>query len=394
MRASQQFNIPEPGFGIYFHWPFCRKKCPYCDFNSHVREAVDQTRWSRALLTELEYFARTQPKIPVTSIFFGGGTPSLMSPDTVAQLIDGVRSHFSFSNDIEITLEANPTSVEATSFDGYRQAGVTRLSMGIQSLRDDALRFLGREHSVSEALAAIETARNIFDNISFDLIYALPDQSTSEWQQDLTRALNLAGDHLSLYQLTIEPNTGFAGAVRRGEFMIPGDAKSEALFEITQSMCEDAGRPAYEISNHARPGFECRHNLTYWRYGDYLGIGPGAHGRFSLTGVRTASRQLKRPENWLKEVEEKGHGSDALEALPDPRDRAEELMLMGLRLTEGVWFKNFVRSVGSPLMDFIDQGQLKILIENGLIETDEKRIRATKNGRLVLNSLLPELLAD
>lgn len=354
---------------------------------------MDQARWSKALLAELDYFARSHPKIPVTSIFFGGGTPSLMSPDTVARLIEGVRSHFPLSKDIEITLEANPTSVEATSFEGYRQAGVTRLSMGIQSLRDEALRFLGREHSVSEALAAIETARTIFENISFDLIYALPEQTVSEWQQDLTKALNLAGDHLSLYQLTIEPNTGFAGAVRRGEFLIPGDEKSEALFEITQTICEAAGRPAYEVSNHARPGFESRHNLTYWRYGEYLGVGPGAHGRFDLAGVRTASQQLKRPETWLKNVEEKGHGTEAQEALPDPRDRAEELLLMGLRLTEGVWFKNFEHSVGSPVRAFLDHDRLQMLTENGMIEIDEEHIRATKRGRLVLNSLLPEILA-
>ncbi|MEH6525719.1 MAG: radical SAM family heme chaperone HemW [Sneathiella sp.] len=394
MRVSQKYNIPEPGFGVYFHWPFCRKKCPYCDFNSHVRDSVDQARWSKALLAELDYFARSHPNVPVTSIFFGGGTPSLMSPDTVAQLIEGVRSHFPFSKDIEITLEANPTSVEAVSFEGYRQAGVTRLSMGIQSLRDEALRFLGREHSVSEAIATIETARAIFDNISFDLIYALPDQTASEWQEELTKALSLAGDHLSLYQLTIEPNTGFAGAVRRGEFRIPGDEKSEALFEITQAMCEDVGRPAYEISNHARPGFECRHNLTYWRYGEYLGIGPGAHGRFDNAGLRTASQQFKRPETWLKNVEEKGHGTEVKEALPDPWDRAEEIMLMGLRLTEGVWFKNFERSTGRPIGAFLNHDRLQMLTENGLISIDDEHIWATKKGRLVLNSLLPEILAS
>jgi putative oxygen-independent coproporphyrinogen III oxidase len=394
MRVSPKNSAPDPGFGVYFHWPFCRKKCPYCDFNSHVRETVDQARWTKALLAELEFFASNCSHKPVTSIFFGGGTPSLMTPETVACLINGVREHFPFSENIEISLEANPTSAEASSFDGYHQAGVTRLSMGIQSLRDEALKFLGREHSVSEALVAIETARTIFDNISFDLIYALPDQAASEWQLDLATALTLAGDHLSLYQLTIEPNTGFAGAVRRGEFRIPGDEKSETLFEITQTMCEEAGRPAYEISNHARPGYECRHNLTYWRYGEYLGIGPGAHGRFDLAGTRMASQQIKRPENWLKKVENTGQGTEATQALSEAGDRAEELLLMGLRLTEGVWYENFERSVGSPLTCYLNIERLALLIEKGLINKDENHIWATKSGRLVLNSLLPELLRD
>lgn len=394
MRVFPQNSAPDPGFGVYFHWPFCRKKCPYCDFNSHVREAVDQERWTKALLAELAFFASNCSQKPVTSIFFGGGTPSLMTPETVAGLINGVRAYFPFSDNIEISLEANPTSVEAASFEGYRQAGVTRLSMGIQSLRDEALKFLGREHSVSEALAAIEVARQTFDNISFDLIYALPDQTASEWQQDLATALTLAGDHLSLYQLTIEPNTGFAGAIRRGEFRIPNEEKSEALFEITQSMCEDAGRPAYEISNHARPGYECRHNLTYWRYGEYLGIGPGAHGRYDLAGTRMASQQLKRPESWLKNVEEAGQGTEAKQALSDAGDRAEELLLMGLRLTEGVWYENFEKSVGHSLTRYLNNDRLALLIENGLIDRDDNHIWATKSGRLVLNSLLPELLAD
>ena len=391
MPALHKNKTPDPGFGLYFHWPFCRKKCPYCDFNSHVREAVDQARWTRALLAELSWFAgRVSPKT-VTSLFFGGGTPSLMAPETVAALIEGARRHFDFADDIEITLEANPTSVEAASFAGYRQAGVTRLSLGVQSLHDEALKFLGREHSVIEALKAVELARSVFDNISFDLIYALPDQSEREWRTDLEQALSLAGDHLSLYQLTIEPNTGFAGAVRRGDFRIPGEEKAEALFDLTQSICSAAGWPAYEISNHARAGFECRHNLTYWRYGEYLGIGPGAHGRAVTENVRTAFQQIKRPENWLQAVEEAGHGTEKREPLDNPLERAEELLLMGLRLKEGVWFENFNCAVGAPFSSFVREDRLQRLINAGLMAQDAQHIWATASGRLVLNSLLPEL---
>lgn len=394
MLASQPGKAPHPGFGLYFHWPFCRKKCPYCDFNSHVREQVDQKRWTQALLAELAYFAALVPQQAVTSIFFGGGTPSLMSPETVAALIEGAGRHFPIAENIEITLEANPTSVESASFAGYRQAGVTRLSLGVQSLQEDALRFLGREHSVTEALKAVELARSVFANISFDLIYALPNQSAKAWQADLQQALRLAGDHLSLYQLTIEPNTGFAGAVRRGEFQVPPEEKAEALFELTQSICADAGWPAYEISNHARPGYECRHNLTYWRYGDYLGIGPGAHGRVTVAGKRTAFQQIKRPESWLKAVEENAHGTEVKEILDSPVERAEELLLMGLRLTEGVWFENFTRATGLSLFDVVQPDRLTMLMAANLIARDDWHIWATDRGHLVLNSLLPELLRD
>ncbi len=392
MPASTKNRAPDPGFGLYFHWPFCRKKCPYCDFNSHVRETVDQRRWTAALLRELEHFARQSSQKTLTSIFFGGGTPSLMAPETVGALIDGARSHFAFASDIEITLEANPTSVEAASFKGYAGAGVTRLSLGVQSMRDEALRFLGREHSVGEALQAIELARETFANISFDLIYALPGQIIEDWRTDLERALSLAGDHLSLYQLTIEPNTGFAGAVRRGDFALPPEENAEALFEMTQAVCAAAGLPAYEISNHARPGFECRHNLTYWRYGEYIGVGPGAHGRIIRGGVRTASQQRKRPESWLSAVESAGHGTEAETPLDRPLEGAEELLLMGLRLAEGVWFENFSAAIGAPITDFLDQPRLGRLIDAGLMEMDERRLRATDRGRLVLNSLLPEIL--
>ncbi|MBL4741184.1 MAG: coproporphyrinogen III oxidase [Sneathiella sp.] len=386
-------NAPDQGFGIYFHWPFCRKKCPYCDFNSHVRETVDQKRWTTALLKELAWFAAQVPRREVGSIFFGGGTPSLMLPETVAALIDGVSAHFPLLKDIEISLEANPTSAEAKSFKGYRAAGVNRLSMGVQSLHDEALRFLGREHSVAEALKTITLARDVFSNISFDLIYALPNQSLSDWQQDLKQALTLAGDHLSLYQLTIEPNTGFAGAYKRGEFDLPRDSLADELFSETQRICSEAGLPAYEISNHARVGFECRHNLTYWRYGHYIGIGPGAHGRPEVDGVRRAYRQLKRPEKWLALTEEQGHGTEAFDILDTPVDLAEEQLLMGLRLREGVWLENFEMTVGKPLSDFISNRQTERLVDAGFIHLDERRLVATDKGRFVLNSLLAELLS-
>lgn len=393
MPVSLKNKAPEPGFGVYFHWPFCRKKCPYCDFNSHVRDAVDQKTWTQSLLTELSWFATQTPKRPVTSIFFGGGTPSLMEPETVAALIDGVAEHFSLSDDIEISLEANPTSAEAQSFAGYRDAGVNRLSMGVQSLRDEALRFLGREHSVSEALKTIELARGIFPNISFDLIYALPDQSLEAWHKDLTEALNLAGDHLSLYQLTIEPNTGFAGALKRREFELPKDELAEEMFELTQDLCTKAGLPAYEISNHARPGFECRHNLTYWRYGHYLGIGPGAHGRVEIGENRQAFEQTKRPEKWLDSVQNSNQGVETTSALNDQTERAEELLLMGLRLTEGVWFRNFEAAVGSPIFENISRDKAQMLVKAGFLEVTDYRIRATDKGRFVLNSLLAELVS-
>ncbi|WP_334130437.1 radical SAM family heme chaperone HemW [Sneathiella sp.] len=392
MPASATSSAPDPGFGLYIHWPFCRRKCPYCDFNSHVRESVDQARWAAALLRELDWYAARTDERRLSSIFFGGGTPSLMKAQTVGRLIEGARARFDFAEDIEITLEANPTSVEAASFAGYAAAGVTRLSLGVQSLRDEALKFLGREHSAAEAIKAIELARATFTNISFDLIYALPGQEVSDWQQDLERALALAGDHLSLYQLTIEPNTGFAGAVKRGEFALPREEKAEEMFALTNSLCAAAGLPAYEISNHARPGFECRHNLTYWRYGAYVGVGPGAHGRLVQNGLRTAYQQVRRPESWLKAVEKSGHGTESATPLSDTVERAEEMLLMGLRLDEGVWFKNFEAATGAPIGAFLDAGRLRRVVEAGLMEMDERRLRATSEGRFVLNSLLAEIL--
>ena len=379
--------------GFTFTGHFAGRNVPYCDFNSHVRKTVDQKRWTAALLKELAWFAAQTPKREVGSIFFGGGTPSLMSAETVAALIDGVGAHFPLAKDIEISLEANPTSAEAQSFKGYRTAGVNRLSMGVQSLHDDALRFLGREHSVAEALKTITLARDVFSNISFDLIYALPGQTVRDWTQDLKQALTLAGDHLSLYQLTIEPNTGFAGAYKRGEFDLPRDSLADELFSETQRICSEAGLPAYEISNHARKGFECRHNLTYWRYGHYVGIGPGAHGRPEIDGQRRAYQQVKKPEKWLELTEAQGHGTEAFDVLDAPLDLAEEQLLMGLRLREGVWLENFKNTVGKPLSEFISSPQVERLVKAGFIQLDDRRLVATDKGRFVLNSVLAELLS-
>ncbi|WP_169566978.1 radical SAM family heme chaperone HemW [Sneathiella limimaris] len=390
---SPKNSTPDPGFGIYFHWPFCRKKCPYCDFNSHVRESLDEQRWVTALISELDYYSALSDKTEVTSIFFGGGTPSLMSDGAVAELISAVGDRFDLSPNVEISLEANPTSAEASSFAGYRLAGVNRLSMGVQSLQDKFLKFLGREHSVAEAMETIEIARANFENISFDLIYALPDQSLQDWEQDLKQALTLAGDHISLYQLTIEPNTGFAGSYRRGEFALPVDELAEDMFALTQDICQQQGLEGYEISNHARPGYECRHNLTYWRYGGYLGIGPGAHGRLIAGGKRYATSQLRKPETWLQQVEAHGHATESSEEVVEALDKAEELLLMGLRLKEGVWFENVERLTSSPFSELVDASRLQKLLGADYLGADEQRIWATDQGRFVLNSVLAELLS-
>ncbi|WP_051548008.1 radical SAM family heme chaperone HemW [Sneathiella glossodoripedis] len=392
MPASSLTNKPDPGFGVYFHWPFCRKKCPYCDFNSHVRATLDEDLWIKGLTSELRYYAERSDSRRVTSIFFGGGTPSLMSPKAVGTLLDAVDDLFEMSDDVEISLEANPTSSEAESFSGYRLAGVNRLSMGVQSLQDKYLKFLGREHSASEALETIELAKRHYDNISFDLIYALPDQTLLEWESDLLTAMDLAGDHLSLYQLTIEPNTGFAGAYKRGEFQLPRDELAEDMYLLTQTLCGQRGLSAYEISNHARAGYECRHNLTYWRYGSYLGVGPGAHGRLLEDGVRYATAQLKRPESWLRAVTEEGHGTESMEPVGNAQECAEEALLMGMRLSEGVWFENLKQVAGIDFEAVVSKEGLERLLKAGFVEMDAHKIVASNNGRFVLNSVLAELL--
>ncbi len=384
-------TAPDAGFGLYVHWPFCLSKCPYCDFNSHVRESTDQARWQAALLRELDHYAEATPGRRLTSIFFGGGTPSLMAPGTVAARIERARARWSFAADIEITLEANPTSVEAARFAALGDAGVNRVSLGVQALDDAALRFLGRGHSAAEATAAIALARWHFGRFSFDLIYARPGQSIAAWRAELAAALDLAGGHLSLYQLTIEPETAFAGAVRRGEFIMPDDDAAAALYETTQAAMLARGLPAYEISNHAQPGEECRHNLTYWRYGDYVGVGPGAHGRLTLAGDKLATRQHRAPEAWLAAVEAQGHATRQCDRVA-PRDRLAEMTMMGLRLSEGIARSRFIAETGQPPELVFAPARLRRLVDGGFLELDRAALRATPAGRQRLNAVLGELL--
>lgn len=385
-----------PLFGIYVHWPFCKSKCPYCDFNSHVRDAVDQRRWREALLAELRHYAARTPDRVVTSIFFGGGTPSLMPPETAAAAIDAIRSLWPMADDAEITLEANPTSVEAANFRALRAAGVGRVSLGVQAFDADALRFLGRGHDVGEAVAAVALARETFPRHSFDLIYARPGQTVAAWCRELDHALRLAGDHLSVYQLTIERGTHFWQAHARGAFVLPDEDTQAALFEATQTWLVAAGLPAYEISNHAAPGCECRHNLTYWRYEDYVGVGPGAHGRLSVRddgAVRKrATRQASGPEAWLEQVEARGHAT-VEDTVVAGEDLVSEALMMGLRLTEGIDRAHFRRMTGIDPVDACDAGACRRLIDGGFLAVDDRTLRATDAGRQRLNAVLASLLA-
>lgn len=388
---GQERGVEAAPFGIYVHWPFCKSKCPYCDFNSHVRSALDEARWRKALLAELDYYAGETAGRLVSSVFFGGGTPSLMAPDTVASLLERVASRWSLAEDLEITLEANPTSVEAEKFRDLRAAGVNRVSLGVQSLDPQALAFLGRGHSVGEAVAAVELARRHFPRFSFDLIYARPGQDEAAWRAELGQALRLAGDHLSLYQLTIEPGTAFATAHDRGDFALPEDDAAGALYELTQEHLAAAGLPAYEISNHARPGSESRHNLVYWRYGDYLGIGPGAHGRLTRAGTKLATRQFRAPETWLAAVEARGEGTQERVAI-GPAERCEEMLMMGLRLAEGVPRSRFRRECGGEPESVLDADRLSRLVDAGFLVLDEAGLRGTPAGRQRLNAVLGALV--
>ena len=382
-------SAAEP-LAVYIHWPFCRSKCPYCDFNSHVRDRVDAARWKQALLADLDHHAELVPGREVGSVFFGGGTPSLMSPETVATLLERVRACWTVTPDIEVTLEANPNSAEAARFRAFAAAGVNRLSLGVQALDPAALRMLGRAHDRSEAIAAIEHARASFARFSFDLIYARPGQSLAAWRRELDEALMLAGDHLSVYQLTIEPGTAFATMQRRGELVVPAEEEAAALFETTQDRLAARGLPAYEISNHARPGAECRHNLAYWRYQDYVGIGPGAHGRLTMGDVKYATRQARLPERWLAAVEKGCTGIE--EMVPIDRDSAvEEMLMMGLRLTEGVVRARLERAAGRSLETLFGDN-LAPLVEGGFLALDRDRLAATAAGRQRLNAVLAALL--
>ncbi|MCX7364906.1 MAG: radical SAM family heme chaperone HemW [Alphaproteobacteria bacterium] len=378
--------------GVYVHWPFCKSKCPYCDFNSHVRDGVEQARWRKALLTELEHAAREAPGRRVETMFFGGGTPSLMEPGTVAALIARTRALWDCAPEVEITLEANPTSVEAGRFAALAQAGVNRVSLGVQALDIGPLGFLGREHSPDEALEALDTARAHFDRFSFDLIYARPGQTPEAWADELERALGLAGEHLSLYQLTIERGTRFFADHGRGAFVLPDEEAAAEMFELTQARMTAAGLPAYEISNHARPGAACRHNLIYWRYQDYVGIGPGAHGRFAEGDAKRATRRLSGPEAWLDSVERDGHGTVET-SLVSGRDRVEEALMMGLRLSEGIDRALFAEVAGADPVDSLGDARLAPLVAAGFLEIDATHLRATPAGRPVLNALLERLIA-
>ncbi|MEM1401398.1 MAG: radical SAM family heme chaperone HemW, partial [Pseudomonadota bacterium] len=352
---------------LYMHWPFCLAKCPYCDFNSHVRDQINVKRWHDALLTDLSHVAGRTGRRPLSSIFFGGGTPSLMAPETVAAVIEAARSHWVADEGLEVTLEANPTSVEAGRLAAFAEAGINRVSLGVQALNDDDLAALGRQHSAADALAAVGLARGLFDEVSFDLIYARPGQTVEAWRRELSAALDHSGHHLSVYQLTIEPGTKFESLYRQGALTIPDEDVQADLYEATQEMLADAGRPAYEISNHAKPGHECRHNLTYWRYGDYAGVGPGAHGRLSIPNGRVGTRAHRAPEIWLERVEANGHGNHPDEPIGDEQ-AAEEALLMGLRLVEGINEARWRASIGRPFETVVNSEALDRLIDGGFLE--------------------------
>ena len=377
------------GFGLYIHWPFCAAKCPYCDFNSHVSRDIDPDRWRRAYLAEIDRVGRLTAGRRLDTVFFGGGTPSLMEPDLVAAVLERVRGTWDTGNGLEVTLEANPTSVEAGRFRAYAEAGVNRLSMGVQALNDEDLARLGRLHTAAEARAAFDTARSAFDRVSFDLIYARQHQTLDAWRAELSEALAMAVDHLSLYQLTLEPGTPFHDRAARGTLAgLPDEPLSADMYDLTQELCAGAGLEAYEISNHARPGAESRHNLIYWRYGDYAGIGPGAHGRLSLGAGRLATDTELAPGKWL-EAAEAGQGWRSADSL-DPVDEAAECLMMGLRLREGVSLSRLRTLDPSALRE----GAIADLAELGLVENNGDRLRATDRGRLVLNGVIRQLLSD
>ena len=378
----------DPGFGVYVHWPFCAAKCPYCDFNSHVRhQGVDQARYVSAFLKEMEEARRLSGPRTVTSIFLGGGTPSLMDPATVDAIMNGIARFWHVPDGIEITLEANPSSVEATRFRGYRAAGVNRVSLGVQALNDRDLKFLGRLHNVEDALKAIGLARDIFPRMSFDLIYARPNQTVDEWEAELKQAVSYAVDHLSLYQLTIEEGTPFFGLHKAGKLVVPDGDQSALLYEATQDITASIGMPAYEVSNHAVPGAESRHNLTYWRYGDYAGIGPGAHGRLTIGREKLATATERKPETWLDLVEANGHGMIDQEVLGYD-EQSDELLLMGLRLKEGIDLVRWEALSGRAP----DPEKERFLIEHGFIERiGNSRLRCTPSGMLILDAVVADL---
>ena len=377
------------GFGLYVHWPFCQSKCPYCDFNSHVSASIDQNHWQNAYLSEIERLGQETEGRILDSIYFGGGTPSLMDPSLVAAILAKVRSTWRWSNDVEITLEANPTSVEAARFTGFRDAGINRVSIGVQALNDEDLRKLGRMHSSAEALRAIEIGNSIFSRVNFDLIYARQNQTLESWQVELSAALCLGSSHLSLYQLTVEDGTVFQQRFAKGQLLgLPQEDLAADMFELTQALCNNAGIPSYEVSNHARPGQESRHNLIYWRGGDYVGLGPGAHGRMTVAGQRIATEAIKLPNQWLQAVDRSGNGE-----LPRSKlsgiDAAAEYLMMGLRVKEGVQLSHYAALAGEP----INLLRARDLADLNLLQLDKDTVRTTNAGVLVLNAILRDLLA-
>ncbi len=375
-------------FGVYVHWPFCAAKCPYCDFNSHVRTAIDEDGWVDGILAELDWVAANQAERPVVeTIFFGGGTPSLMAGKSVGRVLQKIAALWPMANDPEITLEANPASADAARFADYRAAGVNRVSLGVQALNDADLKKLGRLHDVAEAEAALAMAMRQFSRVSLDLIYARPDQSDAAWRTELKQALDFGTDHLSLYQLTIEPETPYALLHRNGQLQIPGEDLAAGLYETTQELTEAAGIPAYEISNHARPGQESRHNLIYWRYGEYAGVGPGAHGRINLGGRRTATAAIKLPERWRDTVAKVGHGLSDMTPVSN-EEAAREHLLMNLRLAEGLDLAAYEKRWSTQL----NAAKVTAMIEQGFLIRDNDRLTATPNGRLLLNRVIEELL--
>jgi oxygen-independent coproporphyrinogen-3 oxidase len=405
---------PSELFGIYVHWPFCKSKCPYCDFNSHVSDNVDHDAWSKAFTREIEHIAALTKGRTVTSVFFGGGTPSLMKPATVEKILDDISKYWRIKNDIEITLEANPTSIEAQKFKDFKAAGINRVSVGVQSLRDDDLKFLGREHSAREAINAINIANNVFDRVSFDLIYARPKQTIEAWRKELNEAITYAKGHLSLYQLTIEQGTPFFAQHKRGDFRIPEADQAGEFYEVTQEILNAAGLPAYEVSNHAAAGQESAHNLTYWQYGDYAGIGPGAHGRITLRSPYTckreevvptkklietaaclsykyATRTHRAPDVWLKKCAEDGHGYHGFEEV-SIEERFIEMMMMGLRLRDGVAFDSIQNETDQDWRMLLRQDKIQHLVDEGLMEITKTHIKPTQDGLQRLNGVLSYLL--
>jgi putative oxygen-independent coproporphyrinogen III oxidase len=389
----QVFLMPEDwqqgGFGIYVHWPFCQSKCPYCDFNSHVSAKVDQRQWAKAFVRELERYHRQAPHRVVNSVFFGGGTPSLMEPELVETILTCIAESWRFSNDVEITLEANPTSVEAQKFQDLRGAGINRLSLGVQSLNDNDLNRLGRLHTAEEALRALDIAQNVFLRVSFDLIYARQDQSLADWQSELSRALSFGTEHLSLYQLTIEDSTAFGRLNKMGKLPgLPKDDLSADLYALTQQLCNDAGLPAYEVSNHAKPWARSKHNLIYWQSGDFLGVGPGAHGRLTLQGKRYATETALMPDDWLS-LALAGTG-ETVRNLLTPREMALEYLMMALRISDGVDLER-LKKLDNTLLN---NDNIQHLVSLDLVSLNDNHLRATESGRMVLNSLIREIVND